>query len=75
VTDDRAFCGEEDGDAMLDILHANVGFRALRMARISPEDLKQMIDDGKETMIVDLPGDGGRRGAIVHDPRRAPDQP
>jgi membrane protein DedA with SNARE-associated domain len=29
-------------------------FRALRMARISPEDLKQMIDDGKETMIVDL---------------------
>ena len=29
-------------------------FRALRMARISPENLKQMIDDGKETMIVDL---------------------
>jgi membrane protein DedA with SNARE-associated domain len=29
-------------------------FRALRMARISPEDLKQMIDGGKETMIVDL---------------------
>lgn len=29
-------------------------FRALRMARISPEDLKRMIDGGKETMIVDL---------------------
>lgn len=29
-------------------------FRALRMARISPEDLKQRIDDGRETMIVDL---------------------
>jgi len=29
-------------------------FRTLRMARISPEDLKQRLDDGKETMIVDL---------------------
>ena len=29
-------------------------FRALRMARISPEELKRMIDGGLETMIVDL---------------------
>lgn len=29
-------------------------FRALRMARISPEALKQLLDDGKEAMIVDL---------------------
>ncbi len=29
-------------------------FRALRMARISPETLKQMMDDGKATMVVDL---------------------
>ncbi len=29
-------------------------FRALRMARISPEALKQMMDDGKATMVVDL---------------------
>jgi len=49
--------------ALLALLAAYVGvkyvqrrrfFRALRMARISPEDLKQRLDDGKETMIVDL---------------------
>jgi hypothetical protein len=28
--------------------------RALRMARISPEELKQMLDEGKETLVVDL---------------------
>jgi len=28
--------------------------RALRMARISPEELKRQIDEGKDTMIVDL---------------------
>jgi membrane protein DedA with SNARE-associated domain len=28
--------------------------RALRIARISPEELKQRLDDGRETMVVDL---------------------
>lgn len=28
--------------------------RALRMARISPEELKQRLDDGKETIVLDL---------------------
>jgi hypothetical protein len=28
--------------------------RALYMARISPEELKHRLDDGRETMIVDL---------------------
>lgn len=48
---------------LLGVLAAYVGlkyvqrrrfFRALRMARISPEALKQMLDEGKQTMIVDL---------------------
>src|SRR5207247_7932425 len=36
-------------------------FRALRMARISPEALKQMMDEGKATLVVDLRSAVGAR--------------
>jgi rhodanese-related sulfurtransferase len=36
-------------------------FRALRMARISPEALKQMMDEGKPTLVVDLRSTVGAR--------------
>jgi len=36
-------------------------FRALRMARISPEALKQMMDDGNSIMVVDLRSPVGAR--------------
>lgn len=52
-------------------------FRALRMARISPEDLKQMLDGGTETMIVDLRTTVGAEGLPYSIPgalRMSPDE-
>jgi len=51
--------------------------REFRMARISPEELKQKLDAGEEVVIVDLHGHrAGRRGhhgipgAVCIDPHR-----
>jgi hypothetical protein len=42
--------------------------RLLQMARISPSDLKSLLEGSRDTMIFDVRTDSGRR----HDPRRIP---
>jgi membrane protein DedA with SNARE-associated domain len=43
-------------------------YRMLRMARISVEDLRRLIDEGKSPVVVDV----RTAGARVRDPRRIP---
>jgi len=43
-------------------------YKALRLARISPEDLHQLIDEGKEPLVFDV----RTAGARLADPRRIP---
>jgi len=49
-------------------LHRQWLLRELRMARISPDELKRLMDDGHDVMVVDL------RGALDHeaDPHTIP---
>jgi len=51
--------------------------REFRLARITPEELKQKLDTGEQVFVVDLPGGGrhprnrlGIPGAVRIDPRR-----
>jgi membrane protein DedA with SNARE-associated domain len=43
-------------------------YQMLRMARISPEELHRLMDEGKDPIILDV----RTRGARVSDPRRIP---
>jgi rhodanese-related sulfurtransferase len=43
-------------------------YKALRLARITPEDLHQLIDEGKEPLVFDV----RTAGARAADPRRIP---
>ena len=43
-------------------------YRMLRMARISPEELHQLMDEGKDPIVLDV----RTSGALLADPRRIP---
>ena len=43
-------------------------FRMLRMARISPEELHELMDEGKDPIVLDV----RTPGALLADPRRIP---